>query len=235
MIRTLGMTLLLGAVHASGFNRHSGGSGAPQMRKKPAPTVMIRQQRANPLNVKETREVVPALTRLEGVLINSILAGSLRPTIFIVRIEAGNHPLAGAELRCAGMAPERRVLSRCDLMVHSGNEYAVNVVVWDKDGGGMLPDKYYSGEEKSFLTSSFAAFLGGIWEAAKDRITTPFGIVSKKSGKNAILEGLTQTAQNSQNLIKESGRKDQSISFVNSGRRVRVVFNNSLNLKEVKP
>ena len=85
--------------------------------------------------------------------------------------------------------------------------------IWDRDGGGMLPDKHYSGAEKSFLSSSFAAFLGGIWSAAKERIATPFGTVSKQNGKNAVLEGLTQTAQNAQNQIVKHGRANQSVSL----------------------
>ena len=127
------------------------------------------------------------------------------------------------------------MLSRCDLLVHNGKEHAVDAEIWDQDGGGMLPDRYWSGEEKSFLTSSFAAFLGGIWEAAKDRIATPFGAVAGKGGKNAVLGGLTGAAQNAQNLIAEDGRKKRTVSFVNSGRRVRVFLNKSLDLKEVKP
>ena len=240
-------------IASAGFGPHAVAPEAPNVREAKAKpvrrrsgrlrTIMERDKKLmellarqeDTLIVRSTGNVVPALTRLNGILINSILATNLLPTTFIVRIGPGNRHLQNAELKCAGMAPDRRVLSRCDLLVADGKEYPVDVQIWDKDGGGMLPDKYWSGEEKSFLTSSFAAFLGGVWDAAKDRVTGSFGTVTEKSGRNALLKGLGGASQNAQELIAQDGRKRQSVSFVNSGRRVRIFFNKSLNLnlKEV--
>ena len=235
----------------AGFGTHAVAPEVPEVRKAKAKpvrrrsgqlrTIMERDRKLmellarqeDTLIVRSTGNVVPALTRLDGLLVNSILATNVRPVTFIVRIGPLNRHLQNAELKCAAMAPERRVLSRCDLLVADGKEYPVDVQIWDADGGGMLPDKYWSGEEKSFLTSSFAAFLGGVWDAAKDRVIGPFGAVTEKSGKNALLKGLGGASQNAQNLIAEDGRKKRTVSFVNSGRRVRVFFNKSLNPKEV--
>ena len=244
MIRTILLALAVNTARA-GFGEHA---AAPSPPAKPVPSRQIRtlveredklmkllKRQRETLIVKKTSDTVPALTRLDGILINSILAANDRPATFIVRIDSGNHSLEGAELKCAAMAPERRVLSRCDLLVINGKEHAVDARIWDADGGGILPDKYWSGEEKSFLTSSFAAFLGGVWDAARERVAGPFGAVTKQNGKNTILQGLTRTSRNAQNLISENGRKNRSVSFVNPGRRIKVFFNKSFKLKEVIP
>ena len=228
------IAFIMGVAHA-GFGLEPHQVRPPHVKRKISPAVELLRHRESGLILKRTRKIVPALTRLDGVLVNSILATNLRPVTFIVRITSGDYFLQEAELGCAGMAPERRVVSRCDLLVVAGEEYAVSVEIWDIDGAGMLPDIYHSGKEKSFLTSSFATFLGGIWDAAKDSVTTPFGVVSKKNGKNAILQGLSGASQNAQNLIAEDGRKSQSVSFVNSGRPVKIFFKKRLNLKEVRP
>ena len=239
--------MLLSDTARAAFVAHSVPPVAESVQKSPAPRQLdslieqdkklmnLLENQQKTLIVKKTSDTIPALTRLDGVLINSILAANDRPATFIVRIDSGNHSLEGAELKCAAMAPERRVLSRCDLLVINGKEYAVDARIWDADGGGILPDKYWSGEEKSFLTSSFAAFLGGVWDAARERVAGPFGAVTKQNGKNTILRGLTGASQNAQNLIQESGRKNRSVSFVNPGRRIKVFFNKSLKLKEVIP
>ena len=53
--------------------------------------------------------------------------------------------------------------SRCDLLVWEDHEYQVDVELWDLDGAeGIIAHDYYSGEEKTFITSSFASFFQGV-------------------------------------------------------------------------
>ena len=240
MIRPILFALAVGTARA-GFDVHT----AAPVPRHPMPrqirTIMdgdrkimkLLKRREETLIVKKSGNTISALTCLHGILINSILATNDRPVTLIVRILSHDHSLEGARLKCAAVAPARRILARCNLLVMSAQEYGVDVEIWDRDGAGMLPDRYYSGEEKSFLTSGFAAFLGGVWDAARERVSSPFGTLTKQNGKNAILSGLTGASQNAQNIIRESGRGNRSVSFVNSGRRVRVFFNKSLELKEV--
>ncbi|MBG60555.1 MAG: hypothetical protein CMJ16_08870 [Peredibacter sp.] len=181
--------------------------------------------------VKKRVEKITALTRVKGILLNSVLAMNVKPSKFIVRI-TGDHPeLEGAELRCQGFSFEKRVPSQCDLMVLHDSEFQVDVDIWDVDGAeGIIADYFYSGEEKTFLTSSFASFLGATFEVAKGGVNSPFGTVSQNTAKNKIMDGLSKMAGNAKDKIIESGEQNLTISYVNSGKEVLVFFNESIKL-----
>ncbi len=182
------------------------------------------------LIVRKKDEKITALSRMQGVLLNSVLAMNIKPSKFIVRIN-DDSDISGAELRCIGYSFEKRVPSKCDLLVIDDSEYKVDVDIWDLDGAeGMIADYYYSGEEKAFLTSSFASFLGSTFEVAKGGINSPFGTFNQNNARNKILEGLSSVSKNAQNKIIESGEKNLTISYINSGKQVLVFFNSSLNL-----
>lgn len=171
-----------------------------------------------------------ALTRTKGILLNSVLAMNVRPSTFIVRITA-HKLLKGGELRCIGLSFEKRIPSRCNLLVLKEKEYEVDVALWDLDGAnGIIADYLYSGEEKAFLTSSLASFFSGVMSAAKDRIITPFGEVARTNAKNTALSGLSGISNNAVNVLDRSGDKKLSIAYVNSGKKVLIFFNQSFNL-----
>lgn len=181
--------------------------------------------------VRRKEEKITALTRVRGILLNSVLAMNVKPSKFIVRINSESSDLNGAELRCLGFSFEKRVPSQCDLLVMDGEEYGVDVDIWDLDGAeGIIADYYYSGEEKTFLTSSFASFLGATFDVAKGGVSSPFGTFNQNTAKNKIMDGLSSIATNAKNKIIESGEKNLTISYVNSGKDVLVFFNKSLKL-----
>ena len=181
------------------------------------------------LIIRRKDDRIRALTRIKGIVLNSILAMNVRPTTFIVKIQGDDTDLGEAELRCLGVSFQKRVPAKCDLLVTEDQEFKVDVQVWDLDGAeGIIADYFYSGEEKSFLTSSFTSFFEGVLDVAKDRIVTPFGETTKNNGKNKILGGLTGIASNANKLIKKSGEKNLSIAYVNAGKEVLVFFNQSL-------
>ncbi len=185
--------------------------------------------------VRRTEDKIIALTRVKGILLNSVLAMNVKPSKFIVRLSSDNSELEGGEIRCLGHSFEKRVPAHCNLLVLDEKEYQIDVDIWDLDGAeGIIADYYYSGEEKTFLTSSFASFLEGVLDVAKDRVTTPFGEVTRNNAKNKVLGGLVGVAGNVKSKVSESGEKNLTISYVNSGKELLVFFNQSLNLnKEV--
>ena len=187
------------------------------------------------LIVRKKNNYVRVLSRVEGVVLNSILAMNVKPSKFIVRLGDDNEELEGAQIRCLGHSFEKRVISHCNLLVLEDKEFEVDIDIWDLDGAeGIISDYFYSGEEKTFLTSSFASFLQGIINAGKDRVTTPFGDTSRINAKNQLLGGLSNIAGNVRSKIVESGEKNLTISYVNSGKRVLVFFNKTLNLNKEK-
>ncbi len=185
--------------------------------------------------IKRSEEKIMALTRVRGTLLNSMVAMNTAPTTFIVRIEEGD--LEGAELKCQGQSFRKRVISKCGLLVAEEREYPVTVEIWDLDGAqGIIADYIYSGEEKSFLSSSLASFLQGTLEATKGQVMTPLGEVAAKNARNQALSGLSNIAQNAREKIAQSGDDKLSIAYINAGKSVLVFFHESLKLsEEVRP
>jgi len=195
---------------------------------------LLERQEKNVI-IRKTDEKVIALTRVRGTLLNSVLAMNVKPSKFIVRLEGDQEELQGGEIRCLGYSFEKRVPAHCDLLVVDGEEFGIDVDIWDLDGAeGIIADYYYSGEEKAFLTSSFASFLQGALDVAKDQVATPFGSITKNNAKNKVLGGLVGVAENARGKIAESGEQRLTISYINSGKEVLVFFNQSLNMQKEK-
>jgi len=193
--------------------------------------ILERQERR--VIVRKRDDKVTALQRVKGVVLNSILAMNIKSSQFIVRLGSDDLLLEGAEIRCFGYSFQKRVPAHCNLMVLNDEEYEVDLDVWDMDGaGGIIADYFYSGEEKAFLTSSLASFLQGVLDVAKDKLATPFGEVSRNNAKNKIMGGLMNTATNVKETIEESGEKNLTIAYVNSGKEVLIFFNKTLKLSK---
>lgn len=191
---------------------------------------LIKRRESNVI-VRKKQLNITSLTRVKGTVLNSILAMNIKAATFIVKIDDSHEELGLSELKCQGVSFQKRVVSKCSLLVLEGREYPVNISLWDEDGAeGIISDYYYSGEEKSFLASSLSSFLGGVVDAAKDRIITPLGQTNEVNAKNKVLEGLTSLSSNVTNQINESTEKNVQVSYVNTGKRVIIFFNESLNL-----
>ena len=185
--------------------------------------LLRRQERS--LIVRTKSDKITALSRFKGIILNSILATNSKSATFIVRLGSDANYLEGAELRCLGQSFDKRILSKCNLLVIDDEEYEVDIRLWDLDGAeGIISDYTYSGAEKSFLTSSFASFMSGVLDTAKDRIVTPFGEVSRNNGKNKVLSGLMGVADNAQDRVEASGQENLVVSFANSGKGHDKVF-----------
>ncbi|HLE12838.1 MAG: hypothetical protein A2504_00385 [Bdellovibrionales bacterium RIFOXYD12_FULL_39_22] len=191
---------------------------------------LLERQEKN-LIVRASKDRIKSLTRVRGVVLNSILAMNIRPTAFVVKIHSEVDAIGDGELRCSGINFQKRIPAKCDLLVTEDSEFEVDVNVWDVDGAeGIIADYFYSGEEKTFLTSGLAAFFEGALDATKERLQTPFGETAKNNGKNKVLSGLTNVAGNVGELIKSSGEQDLSIAYVNAGKEVLLFFNQGLDL-----
>ena len=191
---------------------------------------ILKRQEKNVITRRKGEKVI-ALTRVKGIVLNSILAMNVKPSKFIVRLGDDNELLEGGEIRCLGYSFQKRVPAHCNLLVLNEEEFDVDIDIWDIDGAeGVIADYFYSGEEKAFLTSSFASFLQGVLDVAKDRVSTPFGNVTRDNAKNKVMGGLMGVASNVREKVQESGEKNLTISYVNSGKEVLVFFNKSLKM-----
>ena len=193
--------------------------------------LLARQEKG--LIVRRSEDKIMALTRVRGLLLNSIVAMSIKPSQFVVRIDSDIEGIHGGEVRCQGHSFDRRVLASCDLLVVDDKEFKIDIDIWGIDGAeGITADYFYSGEEKAFITSSFASFLEGVLDASKDRISTPFGETNRNNAKNKIMGGLMGVASNVRAKINQAGEQKITIAFINSGRKVLLFFNKTLNLSQ---
>lgn len=166
-----------------------------------------------------------ALTRLKGVLVNSVLSTNHKASTVLVKL-LDNEFFEDAELRCLGVNYSKRVVANCDLIVSESKSYQIDANLWDLDGSeGIRPDEYYTGEEKEFLSSSLSNLLEGFANGVKDTVLTPFGDVNRKSIRNQVLSGVSSIASGVKSKIKESDEKNLTVSLINSGREVTIFFN----------
>jgi hypothetical protein len=180
--------------------------------------------------VRRGSESLKALTRIKGTLLNSVLATNKKATTLVIKVHENDH-FDQAEIRCHGLSFGKRVQGKCDLLVTDEKEYQINAELWDLDGAeGIIADQFYSGDEKEFLTSSFASFFEGVLNATKDRLVTPYGEVDRKNARNQALSGLIGVASNANGKIKESSDKNLQIALVNSGKEIFIFFQRSVKL-----
>ena len=187
------------------------------------------------LIVKTSSPKITPLTRVRGILLNSVLAMNVTPTTVIIRLGSDMEEIAGGEIRCKAMSFQKRVRGKCDLLVIDEKSYPIDAHLWDTDGAeGLIADYFYSGEEKSFLTSSLSSFFASMLEGAKSKISTPFGNINKTTSKNQLLNGLMGVANNVNQKISDSADSKVEISYVNAGKKALIFFNSGLTLKEEK-
>lgn len=180
--------------------------------------------------VRKQEDHLSSLTRLRGVLLNSVLATNRRGTTLIIRLE-DNEYFDEAEVRCKGLSFGKRVIGKCDLIVSGEDEFQVVAELWDLDGAeGIIADQFYDGSEKEFLTSSFASFFEGVLGATKDRLITPYGEVNQINGKNQVLSGLMGIGGNVNSKVKNSSEKNLQIALINSGKEVFIFFQKKVKL-----
>ncbi|MEX0799362.1 MAG: hypothetical protein WEB87_05105 [Bacteriovoracaceae bacterium] len=201
-----------------------------KLKENDASMAAILESNNKKIIVKKYEEKLLALTRLRGVLLNSALATNLRPTTMIVRLGKQEY-FESAELRCHGTSYGKRIQAKCDLLVTDTRQYQIDAQIWDLDGAeGLIADEFYSGEEKAFLTSSFASFFEGVMDGARDRILTPYGETTRVNAKNKVLSGLMGVANNTNKKIKESSEKNIQVALVNAGKEVIVFLDKQLEL-----
>lgn len=191
---------------------------------------ILKRQEKN-LNIKTSKDGILALARFKGKILNSIISLNIKPSKFIVQISDKNSELHGSEVRCQGISFQKRVLSKCDLLVHQGQEYQVDIEIWGLDGAeGVKADYFYTGKEKELLTSTFASLIGTTFNVAKGGINSPVGNISNNNAKNQLLNGLVGASDNIKESIRNAGQQNIEISFVNSGKEILVFFNESLTI-----
>lgn len=191
----------------------------------------LRKERP-PLLLKENHSKIRMLARYKAITIKSVVASNVAPGTMIIRINENIDFDGVTELRCKAFPFEKRVRSKCDKMVIDEDEFDVDAEILDLDGGdGIIADEWYESKEKEFLASSMASFLNGVSSASRSQIMTSVGNMPEQNSKNSVLAGLMGMTGNVSNAIQEDVQK-VTIGFLNSGKSVMVLFNQSVKLNQ---
>ena len=175
--------------------------------------------------VVENNTKIKSLDSFAGIIKDSLLL-TQNPSEVVIFFEEPNGLLFESKLRCLGSVFFQRVKIYCDLLITPNKELAVKVLIKEKLDGTttLLPNKYYTGEEASFIKQSFSSFFAGAMDASKDRVLTPNGQEDLNNPKNKIYTGLFGIANNANSEVKNQAATNEIAAVIDAGRPVTIEF-----------
>ena len=176
-----------------------------------------------PLIVDGTN-IIPTGTVIKSRLLNSIVSTNLESPVLIEVIEDNDYIEIGSRFSCAGSTKHKRVQTVCSKLIEGNFEADVNVVALNLDGSAGLKGEYYEGKEAYVAGMLVANLATGILGASQDSITTSLGQITANSTKNKMLEGLMQTAQTGNELLKDELKTTEPVVVVEAGKEVILYF-----------
>lgn len=176
-----------------------------------------------PLVIDGTK-YVPTGTAIQGRLLNSIVSTNLESPVLIEVTENNKFFEIGTKFSCFGSTKHKRVQTSCNRVITEKGEGEVQVVALNMDGSSGLRGKYYEGKE-AYVAGMLAANMAtGILSASQERLNTSIGQVIVPTTKNKILEGLIQTAQTGNDLLKDELKTNEPVVVVEAGKEVVIYF-----------
>lgn len=177
---------------------------------------------------------VPTGTAIKARLLNSIVSTNLESPVLIEIVEENNHFDVGTKFSCSGSTKHKRVQTVCNRVITEKGEANVQVMALNMDGSAGLRGKYYEGKE-AYVAGMLAANMAtGILSASQERLNTSIGQVIVPTTKNKILEGLIQTAQTGNEILKDELKTNEPVVVVEAGKQVIVYFQSRFKKSQIK-
>jgi hypothetical protein len=184
------------------------------------------------LIIKESKHKVMALSKFRGRAETAIIATNIQKRQFEVTL-SNNPDFDGvAKLRCFSMAFQKRIMANCNLLVVEDEEWPVTVRIVDLDGQDLVPDEWYDSREKEFIAGAFSSFLAGAARASRSTYETAFGNAPDINAKNQVLGGILGISDNINKNIEKEMQEKIEIGFINTGRPIIAVFDETLKMSE---
>lgn len=156
-----------------------------------------------------------------GRLRFSILSTNISSPINIIPDPEAGLP-EGSVFSCYGLTKYKRVMASCDSVIINGRSQQIAAKVLDVDGSLGLRGHYYSGKEEYVAGMIFSEAAKGMLAVQQTQINTALGPVTNGSAKNAMLQALMNSADESTELLREQMQSKEPKVFVKSNKRVIV-------------
>lgn len=163
---------------------------------------------------------------LFGRLVHRLVVGS-EAAPAIVEIDPGQGGLSS--LRVMGSArpggtPGRVQIDFQRLLFRSGKSVATLAMALDKEGALGVPAQVLSGKAITIAGAMASSFIAGLAASKQAQIVSPFGSYQTPpaTGRNAILQGVAQTAADQSKRLIEEATAEKPILILESGTPVTV-------------
>jgi hypothetical protein len=165
---------------------------------------------------------------MKGLLLNSVVSTNLESPLMI-QVYSGWGLPDGTKFMCKGVTKNKRVLTVCDRMITPTKEISVKVQILNPDGTSGIRGEYNDGKDAYIAGAVISEFAKGILSASKSTFQTPLGQINDLSDKNKILEGLSNSAQTTTDVLLEEYKNQEPKVFIEAGKEVLVFFMEGLN------
>jgi hypothetical protein len=166
-----------------------------------------------------------------GKLHTKILVGT-EPVPAIVRFNSNQGRFSG--LRAIGLARANSVEGRVSisiskLILSSGKALSINAQTLDAQGAQGLKAEVISHRALAVAGALGSSFVSGLAAASQTQKTNAFGFTeTQPTGRNAILQGLAQTAADQSKWLIDEATKEKPVLVLEPGTDVSILFEEEL-------
>lgn len=165
---------------------------------------------------------------IKGLLLNSVVSTNLESPL-MVQVYSGYGLPDGTKFMCKGVTKNKRVLTVCDRMITPTKEVSVKVQILNPDGTSGLRGEYNDGKDSYIAGAVVSEFAKGVLSASKGTFQTPLGAINEVNDKNKILEGLSNSAQTTTDVLLDEYKNQEPKVFIEAGKEVLIFFMEGMN------
>ena len=160
---------------------------------------------------------------IKGLLLNSVVSTNLESPL-MVQVFSGYGLPDGTKFMCKGVTKNKRVLTFCERMITPTKEVGVKVQILNPDGTSGLRGEYNDGKDSYIAGAVLSEFAKGVLSASKGTFQTPLGAINEVNDKNKILEGLSNSAQTTTDVLLDEYKNQEPKVFIEAGKVVLIFF-----------
>jgi hypothetical protein len=178
------------------------------------------------IHAEASTRTIPAGKLIFGELVNRLVVGSdSSPTL--IQLDEAQGSLS--ELRIMGTARQSGTAGRISievsrLVLRNGSSLALKASTLDASGGFGLEAQVFSSKALAVGGALASSFISGLAAGSQTQMTSPFGVVqTEATGRNAILQGVAQTAADQSKRFIEEATSEKPILVVEPGTPVSIL------------
>ena len=178
------------------------------------------------IHAEMTTRILPAGKLLFGELVNRLVVGSDgSPSL----IELDDVQGSLSRLRIMGIARQAGTAGRVSievtkLLLRNGASVPLKASTLDASGGFGLEAQVFSSKALAIGGALASSFISGLAAGSQSQVAGPFGMVQPETtGRNALLQGVAQTAADQSKRFIEESTSEKPILVVEPGTPVSVL------------